>query len=117
VERRLGFGGAGGVSTISGGIPRRGGVSRGTREEGVPSKDVTEVSDSFRLGLGGGGLLTCSDPNEGSRRIDDVRSGRSERCEVDADEGERRGAGGAGGNDRLVLNSFLALSSGIDIDT
>ncbi len=83
----------------------------------MTSKEVTDVSESFRLGRGGGGLLTCSAVNEGSRRIEDVRSGRSERCEVDAEDGERRGAGGAGGKVRLVLISFLPLSSAFDTET
>ena len=74
------------------------------------------MSDSFRLGRGGGGLLSCSDPNEGSLRIEDVRSGRSERCKVDAEDGDRRGAGGAGGNVRFVPNSFRPLSSAFVIE-
>jgi hypothetical protein len=82
----------------------------------VISKEVTDVSESFRLGLGGGGLLACSDVDEGSRRMEEVRSGRSERCEVDAEDGDRRGAGGAGGKVRLVL-SFLPLSSVFDRET
>lgn len=95
------------------------------------SKEVTEVSESFRLGRGGGGftfeelddedVVPAVEDSDGSTvdgrgggggggkslRIEDARS---RRC-VDADEGDLRGAGGAGG--KLLLTVEDVLSSAI----
>lgn len=89
------------------------------------SKEVTEVSESFRLGRGGGGFVfeelddedvvpavedsggSTVDGRGGggkSLRIEDARSRRW----VDADEGDLRGAGGAGGKLLLTVEDILS---------
>jgi hypothetical protein len=111
-ECRGGGGGGGGIEILLDEVSG----SRGIVSGGEMS-DVTEVSESFRRGRGGGGfepvelLGSVGTGGRGKSFLnEDVRS----RCLVDAEEGDRLGAGGAGGKLLLiVLLSSDFLSSGI----
>jgi hypothetical protein len=113
--RPRGGGGGGGGACADKRFDVWSGFSVGTR--GRISTDVTEVSESFRLGRGIGGFMVDGSDGWGgnSRRNEIDRSGLIWWWEVEADERVLLGAGGTGGKFRFVpagcLSSGLMRSS------
>ena len=97
-EWRGGGGGGGGCDIRLEEVDNGGSDSVWDRGIGVDvlSMEMTDVSESFRLGLGKGGFEGSVGGGGWSLRIEEVRSGFG-RVDVDV-EGDRLGAGGAGGS-------------------